>query len=250
MGSLRFEGKAVVVTGSSRGLGRALAIEFAREGADVTVCYYQNEAGALETVRDVVKCGRRAIAFQGDVAEHDRMIEMAKKTREEFGRLDILVNNAGIYQDSVIWKMEKSVWDRVLDTDLTGAFNCTKAVINYMREQQWGRILNISSVVGQIGNFGSSNYSAAKAGLFGFTKSVAREVARYNITANALALGYIDVGMCQTLPENVKETILRSIPLGRWGRVDEVTKTALFLASEDAAYITGQVNHLNGGFYI
>ena len=175
---------------------------------------------------------------------------MVNKTLEEFGRIDILINNAGFYRDSTVWKMSEEVWDEVIDINLKGTFNCTNSVINHMRKQEFGRIISISSVVGQIGVFGTSNYSAAKAGLFGFSKAVAKEVANKNITVNVLTLGYFDIGMLRRLSESTQETILKQIPMKRFGKLEEVNATALFIASEGASYLTGQVIHLNGGYYM
>jgi len=247
---MRFKDMTVVVTGGARGIGRGISLAFGKEGANVTINYNSSEEAAREVASEIEAAGGKALLFKGSVSDHDLMKEMMAKTKESFGSLDILINNAAIYEDSVVWKMEKDVWDRVIDIDLTGPFNCTKHALPYMRETGFGRIINISSVVGQIGTFGTSNYSAAKAGLFGLTKAVAKETARKDITANCMALGFIDVGMLKALPENIQDGVLKQIPMNRFGKVEEVAKTAQFLASSDAAYITGQVIHVNGGYYM
>jgi len=247
---MRFKDKTVIVTGSSRGIGRGIALAFAREGANVVVNYVTNEKLAGEVVESIKAMGQRSFSFKADIRFIDQVEQMTRKTLEKFGKIDILVNNVGFYRDSTVWKMSEDTWDEVIDVNLKGTFNCTKSVIDHMREHEYGRIINISSVVGQVGVFGTSNYSAAKAGIFGFTKAVAKEVARKNITVNTLTLGYFDVGMLKRLPDNIQQMILKQIPMGRFGKQEEVEQTVLFMASEVASYLTGQVIHLNGGFYM
>jgi 3-oxoacyl-[acyl-carrier protein] reductase len=243
---MTFNGKTAIVTGASKGLGRATALAFSGAGAHVVANYFTSG----EAIRELAETNLRILPLRADVSDINAVEEMVKLTVKELGSVDILVNNAAIYLDSVVWKMTEDTWDKVLDVNLKGVFNCTKAVIPYMRERGWGRIINITSVVGQTGGFGVSNYGASKAGVIGFTKAVAREVAKFNITVNALSLGYIDAGMNLRLPETTRAEILRTIPLGRWGKESEVTDTVLFLASEGAGYITGQVINVNGGCYM
>lgn len=244
------QGKVALITGSSRGIGRAIALCLAEEGADITVNYLLTKQLALETVDAIQSMGCNALAVQADVSDYNQVEEMVNRTLKKFHRLDILVNCAGVNRDSTLGKMSSEIWEKVLTVNLTGTFNCTKAVIDHMKEQRSGRVINISSVVGQVGVIGASNYAAAKAGIFGFTKAVAKEVALKGITVNALSLGYFDIGMLQRLPQDIQQHILRQIPMGRFGRVEEVTQVVLFLVSNASSYITGQVIHVNGGFYM
>jgi len=246
----RCKGKVAVVTGGSRGIGRALVLAYAKEGAAVIVNYVRNREKAQEVAAQVEQFGSQSLAVQADVTREDQVRALTSRALKTFGKIDILVNNAGHYEDAAVWKMEEAAWDRVLDVNLKGTFLCTKAVAPTMRERNYGRILNISSVVGQIGIFGTSNYTAAKAGVLGFTKTVAKELVSKGITVNALALGYFDTGMFRALPPEVQEKIVAEIPVGRPGTMDEVTEPALFLTSDGASYITGQVLHLNGGYYM
>ena len=247
---MRFKNRVVIVTGSSRGIGKSLALAFAKEGADVVINYVNNEEKAKEVVELIKSTGQKSFAARADVRNIEEVQNLVNQTIEKFGKIDILINNAGFYRDSTVWKMSEDIWDEVVDINLKGTFNCTKAVVNHMRKQNYGRIINISSVVGQIGVFGTSNYSAAKAGLFGFTKAVAKEVANKGITVNALTFGYFDIGMLRRLPEDIQKMILAQIPMGRFGKLEEANETALFIASEGASYLTGQVIHLNGGYYM
>ena len=243
--------KVCIVTGSSRGVGKGIAIAFAKEGAKIVINYRSQEGAAKETADEIAEKYRAEVeVVNADVREEKEVVDMIRKTKERFGNVDILVNNAGVHKDSVIWKMDKNIWDEVISTNLTGAFLCTKHVVPVMREKGWGRIINISSVVGQIGIFGASNYAASKSGLFGFTKAVAREVANKNITVNCVAFGYIAAGMNLRLPEEIKQKVLQGIPLKRFGKMEEVTGPIVFLCTEEAAYITGQIIHINGGYYI
>ncbi|MHA2063770.1 MAG: 3-oxoacyl-ACP reductase family protein [Candidatus Thorarchaeota archaeon] len=247
---MKLQNRTALVTGASRGLGRAIAIALAEEGANVIVNFAQNEVLAEEVVTKIESMGRKAISIQADVRQTSEVSEMVKTAITAFGKIDVLVNNACVYSDSTVGKMADEVWDEVVDTCLTGVFRCTRSTIDHMREQQYGRIVNISSVVGQIGVFGTSNYSAAKAGLFGFTKAVAKEVARKGITVNALTLGYFEAGMLLRLPEEIQDSIKEQIPLRRFGTTKELTDTVVFLVSDGASYLTGQVIHLNGGVYM
>jgi len=247
---MRFKNRVVIITGSSRGIGKSLALAFGKEGAKVVVNYVKSKELADEVVKSIKDMGSESFSIKADVRKSDEVKKMVDETIEKFGKIDVLINNAGFYRDSTVWKMSEEIWDEVIDINLKGTFNCTNAVINHMRKQEFGRIISISSVVGQIGVFGTSNYSAAKAGLFGFSKAVAKEVANKNITVNVLTLGYFDVGMLRRLSEATQETILKQIPMGRFGKLEEVNEFALFVASEEASYLTGQVIHLNGGYYM
>ncbi len=245
--TLSLEGKIAVVTGASRGIGRAIAQELARRGAAVVVNYNHAADKAQEVVAAIRNTGGQAEAFQANVAEFAQakaLIDFAIKT---FGGIHILVNNAGITRDNLIMLMKEDDWDAVIDTNLKGTFNCSKAAVRPMMRKRWGRIINISSVAGQIGNPGQTNYSASKAGQIGFTKALAREVASRNITVNAIAVGYIETDIWEGVPEEARAQILQMIPLGRKGEPEEVAYAVAFLASDQAAYITGQVLGVNGG---
>lgn len=248
--TMRFAGRNVLVSGSSRGIGAVLARAFSREGANVGINYRSSESEARALHDELSASGGSSILLRADVTVESDVREMLARFGERFGGVDILINNAGYYEDSTVWKMEEAKWDRVIDVNLKGAFLCTKHALPEMRKKGFGRIVSISSVVGQIGVFGTSNYSAAKAGLFGFTKAVAREVVRSGITVNCLTLGYFDAGMLQRLPPEVQKVILAQIPLGRWGKMEEVVEPVFFLCSPGAGYITGQVIHDNGGYYM
>ena len=242
--------KVCIVTGSSRGIGKGIAIAFAKEGANTVINYCSQEDTAKETANEIVQKYQTDVEIvRSDVSKEEEVVEMVKITKERFGTVDILVNNAGVHNDGVVWKMDKSIWDEVVFTNLTGAFLCTKHVVPVMREKGWGRIVNISSVVGQTGLFGASNYVASKSGLFGFTKTVAKEVANRNITVNCVAFGYIEAGMNLRLPEETRQKVLQEIPMKRFGKIEEVTGPIVFLCSDEAAYITGQIIHVNGGYY-
>jgi len=244
--------RVCIVTGSSRGIGKGIATAFAKEGAKIVINYRFHEDAAKETAEEIAKEYNTEVEIvKTDVSKEDEVIEMIKRTKDRFGTVDILVNNAGVHEDSVVWKMGSDVWNEVMSTNLTGAFLCTKHVVPIMREKRWGRIINISSVVGQIGTFGTSNYAASKSALFGFTKGVAREVADKNITVNCVALGYIEAGMNLRLPEEIRQKVLQEIPMKRFGKVEEVADLVMFLCTHEAgAYITGQIIHLNGGYYM
>lgn len=240
-------GKTAIVTGGSRGIGRAIAVCLAAEGANVAVIYAGNTAAAEETLQAITDKGGNAISIQCDVANEDAVTAMVKQVKEQFGSVDILVNNAGITRDGLLMRMKTADWQAVLDTNLTGTFFCTKAVTKFMMKQRSGAIVNLTSVVGLTGNAGQANYAAAKSGIIGFTKSVAKELASRGIRANAVAPGCIDTDMTAVLSDAVKEEMLKTIPLGRVAQPEEVAKAVLFLVSDCASYITGQVLNVDGG---
>jgi 3-oxoacyl-[acyl-carrier protein] reductase len=243
----KLDGKTAVVTGASRGIGRAIALELAKEGANVVVNYSGSEAKAKEVVDEILKIGQKAIAVQANVADNDSVQNLMKTALEEFGSIDILVNNAGITRDNLLMRMKEDEWDDVINTNLKGVFLCTKAVTRQMMKQRAGRIINIASVVGVMGNAGQANYTAAKAGVIGLTKTTARELAARNILVNAVAPGFIETEMTEVLPEDVKNAMLSQIPLAKFGQAENIAKAVAFLASDDAEYITGQVLHVDGG---
>ena len=240
-------GKTAVVTGGSRGIGRAICLELARQGANIALCYAGNEAMAAETVAACETLGAQAIARRCDVSDAGAVKTLVDAALTRFGRIDILVNNAGITRDGLLMMMKEESFDAVVDTNLKGTFLCIKAVSRSMMKQRTGRIINLSSVVGLHGNAGQANYAASKAGVIGLTKSAAKELASRGITVNAVAPGFIDTDMTSSLPEQTKSALLGTIPAGRLGSGEEVAKTIAFLASDAAAYITGQVLAVDGG---
>lgn len=241
--------RTALVTGSARGIGKAIARRLSSEGMNVAICDVQSELG--EKTRDELRRhGCDAIFIACDVADGKMVSEMIKKVESHFGRLDVLVNNAGITTDRLLLRMSDEDWAKVIAVNLTGVFNCTRSAIRGMIARRFGRIVNISSVIGIIGNIGQANYAASKAGIVGFTKSVAKEVAARGITVNAIAPGYIDTPMTESLSEDVKKRLFDLIPMRRLGTVDDVANVVAFLVSDDAAYITGQVIHVNGGMYM
>lgn len=244
---MRFEGKVALVTGASRGIGRAIALALAAEGADVAVNYAGSEAAAKEVAAEIEAMGRKAFVIQADIASTEASTAMVDAVVKEFGRVDVLVNNAGITRDGLLLRMKEEDWDAVITTNLKGVFNCTKAAIKYMMKQKSGNIVNISSIVGVMGNAGQANYCAAKAGVIGFTKATAKEVAARGIRVNAIAPGFIKTDMTSVLSEKVVEAMLAGIPLNRLGETEDIAKAVLFLASSDANYITGQTLHVDGG---
>ena len=244
---MRFEGKVALVTGASRGIGRAIALALAAEGADVAVNYAGSEAAAKEVAAEIEAMGRKAFVIQADIASTEASTAMVDAVVKEFGRVDVLVNNAGITRDGLLMRMKEEDWDAVITTNLKGVFNCTKAAIKDMMKQKSGNIVNISSIVGVMGNAGQANYCAAKAGVIGFTKATAKEVAARGIRVNAIAPGFIKTDMTSVLPEKVVEAMLAGIPLNRLGETEDIAKAVLFLASSDANYITGQTLHVDGG---
>ena len=240
-------GKTAVVTGGSRGIGRAICLELAGQGANIVLCYAGNESSAAETTAACEQLGVKALALRCNVADAGEVKAMMDTALAEFGRIDILVSNAGITRDGLLMMMKEEDFDAVLDTNLKGAFLCMKAVTRTMMKQRYGRIVNLSSVVGLRGNAGQVNYAASKAGVIGMTKSAAKELASRGITVNAVAPGFIDTDMTASLPENARTALLSSIPVGRLGAAEEVAKAVAFLASDDAAYVTGQVLAIDGG---
>jgi 3-oxoacyl-[acyl-carrier protein] reductase len=246
---MMLEGKVALVTGGAQGIGRAIALRFAREGARLAVSDINLEK-AKETVKELENLGSEALAIGGNVADGQAAEEMIGQTLNRFGRLDILVNNAGITRDGVLLRMKDEDWDRVLAVNLKGAYHCTKAALRPFLKQKEGKIVNIASVTGQMGNAGQCNYAASKAGLIGFTKSVAREYANRNIQVNAVAPGFIDTAMSQAIPEKGREFLIKQIPMERLGTAEDVAEAVLFLASSAAGYITGQVLNVNGGMYM
>ncbi|MFO7607266.1 MAG: 3-oxoacyl-[acyl-carrier-protein] reductase [Desulfurivibrionaceae bacterium] len=244
------EGKSALVTGGSRGIGRAIALRLAAMGARVAINYVSKPDAAQEVVDAIKAAGGDAGLYKFDVADAAAVNDGVIKIIEDFGRLDILVNNAGITRDGLLMKMKEESWDQVLDTNLKGAYNCIKAVNRPMMKQRWGRIINISSVIGFLGNAGQANYAAAKAGLTGLTRSMARELASRNITVNGVAPGYIDTDMTRDLGDEVKEKVLGEIPMRAMGSVEDVAGAVAYLASDDARYVTGQFIHVNGGMFM
>ena len=241
------KGKIALVTRASRGIGRQIAISMAREGALVIVNYNGSAARAEETVKEITESGGQAEAVQCNVSDYAAVEEMMKYVIGKYKRLDVLVNNAGITKDNLLMKMGEEDFDAVIGINLKGAFNCTKHVSRQMLKQKGGRIINISSVSGVMGNAGQANYCASKAGVIGLTKSVARELGSRGITVNAIAPGFIDTEMTEVLSEDVKKAMGEQIPLKRFGRTEDVAEAAVFLASDRAAYITGQVINVDGG---
>ncbi len=247
---MELAGKVALVTGASRGIGRATALELARRGAKVAVNYVSNRAAAEAVAADAVATGAEALVVAADVGDTAAVEAMVKAVQERWGRIDILVNNAGQARDGLAMRMDLEDWDFVLRTNLTSAFLCSKAVLRSMLRQRWGRIVNMSSIVGVYGNAGQSNYAAAKAGLIGYTKSLAKEVASRNVTVNALAPGWIETDMVAAVPDTIRSEALGRIAAGRMGTVEDVAGTVAFLCSDAAGYITGQVIGIDGGMVL
>lgn len=243
------EGKVALITGGAQGIGKVTALLLASRGADMAVSDI-NIHGALETVKEVEGLGRRGLALEGDVSNPADAENVVAKTVEQMGGIDILVNNAGITRDRLLLRMTEEDWDAVLNVNLKGTFNCTKAAIKYMIKRKSGKIVNIASVVGEMGNAGQANYAASKAGIIGLTKSIAREYAQRGINVNAIAPGYVETPMTEALPEKVKEELRGQIPMARLGTPLDVANAVHFLVSEASSYITGQVLNVNGGIYM
>lgn len=241
------ENKVALITGATRGIGKEIALELAANGFDIAVNYRSEQAGMEELKKEIEKNNVRCEFVKADVANFEDCESMVKETIEKFGKIDVLVNNAGITKDGLIMRMKKEDFESVIDVNLTGTFNVTRNVIPHMLKQRSGRIINVSSVVGVAGNAGQTNYSASKAGIIGFTKSLAKEVASRNILVNAIAPGFIDTDMTSVLSDAVKEGINAQIPLKRMGTPKEVAKVVKFLSSEDSSYVTGQVVNIDGG---
>ena len=245
----KLEGRNALVTGAARGIGYAIAVALAAEGANVAINYQSSEADARALADQLARAGRKTLLFKGDVGARATWTSMIERIKAEWGHLDILVNNAGITRDKSLRKMTDEDWMTVLNTNLNACYFGTSAAMPLMIEQKFGRIINISSFVGQAGNFGQANYSASKGGIIAFTKTVAIELAKYNITCNALAPGFTETGMLAKVPEAVQAQILARIPMGRFGRPEEIAKAVLFLAA-DGDYVTGQQINVNGGVYM
>ncbi|MBP6177015.1 MAG: 3-oxoacyl-[acyl-carrier-protein] reductase [Anaerolineales bacterium] len=245
--TLSLENKVALVTGGSRGIGRAIALEFAARGAAVVVNYNKSPEAAEEVVNQIKSAGGKAASFQADVADFKQAESLVKFAVETFGDLSILVNNAGITRDQLIMMMPEGDWDAVINTNLKSTFNCSKAAVKHMMRKRTGRIINMASVAGQMGNAGQTNYSASKGGQIAFTKALAREVAARNITVNAIAPGFVDTEILDGMTPEILEAALKMVPLGRKGKPEEIAFAASFLASDEAAYITGQVLGVDGG---
>jgi 3-oxoacyl-(acyl-carrier-protein) reductase len=247
---MQLTGRTALVTGASRGIGRAIALALAEEGADVAVNYLSSRALAGDVVDQIRKMGRKAVLAQADVADYPDTARMAREVLEGFGHLDILINNAGINSDHSFVKMDLASWKNVLAINLDGPFNCTKVLVDQMIKQNWGRVVNITSVIGQIGNFGQANYAASKAGLAAFTKSLAKELVSKGITVNCVAPGFTETEMVMAIPEKVRNRLLEQIPMKRFGRSEEVARACVYLCSQDGDYITGAELSINGGLFM
>lgn len=247
---MELQGKVSLVTGSSRGIGRAIALMLAEAKSDIIINYVSREDAAQEVVEQVQKFGVRAKAYKADVSDRDETWAMIDHAQEEFGTIQILVNNAGITRDRSFMKLSVDQWQKVLMVNLNGPFNCVGKLLPSMVESGWGRVINISSIVAQMGNFGQSNYAVAKGGLIAFTKSLAREVARKGVTVNAVAPGFISTDMTAAVPDEALDVVRKMTPMGRLGEPEEVALAVRFLAAPRASYVTGQVISVNGGMYM
>ncbi|MGB7292339.1 MAG: 3-oxoacyl-[acyl-carrier-protein] reductase [Thermodesulfobacteriota bacterium] len=246
---MTFDNKIALITGASRGIGKAIALELSSRGAYVVVNYHRSVSAAEEVSNNIVNSGGKCKISGFNVSDFTRVQEEIDKVAEELGGLHILVNNAGITKDGLLLRMKENDWDEVLSVNLKGVFNCTKAASKIMVKQRYGRIINITSIVGEMGNVGQTNYSASKAGIIGFTKSTAKELGSRNITVNAISPGFIETDITQDLSQKIKDAYIEAIPLGRFGKPHDVAKAVMFLASDDASYITGEVIRVNGGLY-
>ena len=244
---MKLQGKNALVTGGSRGIGKSIALALAKEGANVIINYSSNPVTAEAVIQEIEALGVKGLAVKGNVADQEEVKQMLEKIEEVFDGVDILVNNAGITKDNLFIRMKEEEWDQVMDVNLKGVFLCTKAVTRKMIKQKFGKIINISSVVGVMGNPGQANYCASKAGVIGFTKSIAKELAGKNICVNAIAPGFIDTDMTAVLSDAVKDEMLKHIPLKRYGKPEDIANLVIFLSSDDSNYITGQVIQVDGG---
>jgi len=243
--------KVILITGGTKGIGKWIAEAFSLQDATLVLNYHSDDTAASLTKAEILHLAKAKVDLaKADITNEEEVMKMIEEVIAKYGKIDILINNAGIFSDAVSWKMPKEIWDSVINTNLTGAFLCTKHVLPYMREASFGRIINITSVVGQTGVFGASNYAASKAGLIGYTKAVAKEVATKNITVNCVSLGYFETGMNLRLSDELRESIKKTIPMQRFGEKAEVTEVVIFLCSVSAGYITGQVINVNGGVYM
>lgn len=247
---MEFKGKTVLVTGGSRGIGAAIAQSFAAQGATIALNYAGSQEAAEEIREKILAMGVECKIYQGDVSDFSQVENMIKTVEEDFSGIDILVNNAGVTKDSLFMRMKEEDWDKVIDTNLKGVYNCSKSVIRGMIKRKFGKIINITSVVALSGNIGQANYAASKAGVIGFTKSLAQELGSRNIQVNSVAPGYIETSMTESIPQNIKDELIKKIPAGRIGSPDDVANAVVFLASDKANYITGQVISVNGGLYM
>ncbi|PCM44984.1 3-oxoacyl-[acyl-carrier-protein] reductase [Marinobacter sp. ANT_B65] len=243
------KGKVAIVTGASRGIGRHIALQLAQRGADVAINYCSRQSDADKVVQELEAAGVRALAFQADLSGMPAARDLIRKVHEQWGRIDILVNNAGITRDKSMRKLTDDDWNAVLDTNLGSVYATCSEVLNVMMEQKYGRIINITSFVGQAGNFGQANYAASKGGIIAFTKTLALEMAKHNITVNAIAPGFTETEMLAQVPENIREQIIARVPMGRFGQPEEIARAVVFLAAE-GDYITGQQINVNGGVYM
>ncbi|GIW48305.1 MAG: beta-ketoacyl-ACP reductase [Deltaproteobacteria bacterium] len=243
-------GKVALVTGGSRGIGRAICLALAEAGADIMLNYARNDQAAYEVKKQIESMGRKCVTVRADVSKYEQAQNLGKAIMNHFGRIDILVNNAGVNRDRTLRRMTPEQWNEVIQTNLNSVYNCTKAVIEYMIAQNSGVIISISSIIGEMGNIGQTNYAATKAGIIGFTKSLARELASHNIRVNAVAPGFIETDMLGTVPEDIRNQIKAQIPLGRFGTPEEVALSVLYLCSPAASWITGVTLRINGGQYM
>lgn len=242
-----FRGKNILITGGSRGIGRAISLKMASLGGNIAINYARNAEAARQTAKEIEELGGKAVIVQCDVGSYRQVDAMIHQIRESMGDVDILINNAGITRDNLLMRMSEEDWDDVMNTNLKGVYNCTKAVIRPMMKKRYGKIINVSSIVGITGNAGQSNYAAAKAGIIGFTKAMAKELAPRKINVNAVAPGFITTDMTEVLPDEIKKRILSNIPMNQFGTPEDVAEAVAFMASERARYITGQVIHIDGG---
>jgi 3-oxoacyl-(acyl-carrier-protein) reductase len=247
---MQLTGRNALVTGASRGIGRAIALALAEEGADVAVNYLSNTELAADVVGQIRKMGRKAMLAQADVADYPDTHRMAREVLEAFGHIDILINNAGINSDHTFVKMDQASWQKVLAINLDGPYNCSKVLVDQMIKEGWGRIVNITSIIGQIGNFGQANYAASKAGLAAFSKSLAKELVSKGITVNCVAPGFTETEMVMAIPEKVRMKLLDQIPMKRFGRSEEIARACVYLCSKDGDYITGAELSINGGLFM